>query len=1272
MSKASGTTTRDLHLNADGSAVIINANVAAANQTNATSTTTGALIVYGGIGLSKKLYVGDGITIVGTSLISKATRYPCDWHLQNASGNAVGEYWYDTGHNSNVTTGVYYWRQYSPNSTANTSTTGKYETYNLPAVAAGLAENKTYAIITTKNLSSITTVGTVTSGTWNATKIALKYGGTGVDGTATAVNTVFAGPSSGSNAGNASFRSLVAADLPTATTNAKGIVQVGTNISVSSGTISVATATTSVLGVMIVGTGLGVSSGTVSVTYGTEANKALQGNQKLFKLNNEDKTAASAASFYAPTAGGTANHILIGAGTTTAPTWTACATLASATSTTANTAAWDTLTLGNSANVNTTTAHSEGKIVLYSAATAAHTIVGASTTAAYTHTLPNATGTIALTSSSITGTSYGISYRHASLVKGTNPSAETWLSGHFNYEKTGGATENRIGGGIESMVDANGNTTLYLRAYKFVAGTSACNNFMISCAKDGTCSYYVSNPTNFRTAITAAAGNGRIFYGTCDTAAATGLKKVICTAHDKVLTNGDVLIVRFTVTNTCAVGSLQISIVHSNDDAAGTTAKNIKRIYNAAINNLNAKGELQANSVGVFVYDGTYWIMTNADYNNTYDGGEVIYAAAGGARAAETAANGGIGLHRYSLEIMTTNLTWSSIASKDSTATSNTTDNNKIAATAAFLLESPILYHGTNANYAPGSAGGNINGYVAVAYDLRYSCGTSSNTWTSLVYQKPVYLIGKMNTPSTFKIDATKWWGQALPNSNDGKIYIYLGIAYAANNIYLSQCHPIYWHDGTSLRVYTPGTTVNLNGTDKTGALVSIYAPTTSGTAGYLLESNGENSAPSWIQATDSNTASTIVKRDADGAFSMGALTATTGTFSGNIDVTASGAAVGVKDTSKEINLYLHAAADGVIGLYCDGYWNTTDEVKVDNPTWIIARDVNGAITIPKSLTLNGGLLMGTNTIECGTILCTINNVNTLVMGARLYANCQVVAGTDGYIQATEVYNGSVGGSTHAAALQSYFNMSKSYTGGQAYHYLPRNALCAYYSSAYNNGSLCLGYWLSGYNSGPYGGFFVCHYNTPRYVGIVAGTYTEHLLITNQNIASQSVNYASSANRAQYVQPSSGNASVISSNGHVLAMQTDCNLVIYRSGSTAVWSSGTSTSTYLVKENIQPLELSEVENLRKLNVIRFNYKKEMNFYDKSRRYGMLAEEVLPIFPDIVDIPEDYDPNNFDLSKGLQQPLPGIRYERFIPILIKAIQVQQDEIDELKRQIKELK
>lgn len=51
----------------------------------------------------------------------------------------------------------------------------------------------------------------ITSGT-----LALARGGTNSDNTAAAINKVFAGPSSGS-AGNASFRSLVAADLPTVT-----------------------------------------------------------------------------------------------------------------------------------------------------------------------------------------------------------------------------------------------------------------------------------------------------------------------------------------------------------------------------------------------------------------------------------------------------------------------------------------------------------------------------------------------------------------------------------------------------------------------------------------------------------------------------------------------------------------------------------------------------------------------------------------------------------------------------------------------------------------------------------------------------------------------------------------------------------------------------------------------------------------------------------------------------------------------------------------------
>ena len=60
--------------------------------------------------------------------------------------------------------------------------------------------------------TSLTTLGTVTTGTWNADVVGLTYGGTGVDNTAVAQNAVFVGPNSG-GAGNATFRELLTTDV---------------------------------------------------------------------------------------------------------------------------------------------------------------------------------------------------------------------------------------------------------------------------------------------------------------------------------------------------------------------------------------------------------------------------------------------------------------------------------------------------------------------------------------------------------------------------------------------------------------------------------------------------------------------------------------------------------------------------------------------------------------------------------------------------------------------------------------------------------------------------------------------------------------------------------------------------------------------------------------------------------------------------------------------------------------------------------------------------
>lgn len=62
------------------------------------------------------------------------------------------------------------------------------------------------------------------------------------------------------------------------------------------------------------------------------------------------------------------------------------------------------------------------------------------------------------------------------------------------------------------------------------------------------------------------------------------------------------------------------------------------------------------------------------------------------------------------------------------------------------------------------------------------------------------------------------------------------------------------------------------------GSSTTAYACSNAGTSGYLLQSGGTG-APSWIQATNANTASTVVKRDSSGNFSAGTITAS---LSGN------------------------------------------------------------------------------------------------------------------------------------------------------------------------------------------------------------------------------------------------------------------------------------------------------------------------------------------------------------------------------------------------------
>ena len=105
-------------------------------------------------------------------------------------------------------------------------------------------------------------------------------------------------------------------------------------------------------------------------------------------------------------------------------------------------------------------------------------------------------------------------------------------------------------------------------------------------------------------------GNGRVFYGTCSTAADQAVKAITCAKYD-TLTVGDMIIVKFDNTNTASGSTVKLNV-------NSTGEKPVKKQQNNVLANLAAAGELRDDTIATFIYNGTYWIFTNGDYNNHY------------------------------------------------------------------------------------------------------------------------------------------------------------------------------------------------------------------------------------------------------------------------------------------------------------------------------------------------------------------------------------------------------------------------------------------------------------------------------------------------------------------------------------------------------------------------------------------------------------------------------------------------------------------------------
>ena len=128
----------------------------------------------------------------------------------------------------------------------------------------------------------------------------------------------------------------------------------------------------------------------------------------------------------------------------------------------------------------------------------------------------------------------------------------------------------------------------------------------------------------------------------------------------------------------------------------------------------------------------------------------------------------------------------------------------------------PIFYYGTTASVSAGSrpAAGSL--WQQYAITIGYSFVVSLTSW------KPVYLKCAPQSDGSAIIDSTTPFVQDLPSTEDGKIYIFLGVATSATAMELMLSHPVCWYKDGMIRPYTNapagGAVSSVNG--QTGAVV--------------------------------------------------------------------------------------------------------------------------------------------------------------------------------------------------------------------------------------------------------------------------------------------------------------------------------------------------------------------------------------------------------------------------------------------------------------------
>ena len=104
----------------------------------------------------------------------------------------------------------------------------------------------------------------------------------------------------------------------------------------------------------------------------------------------------------------------------------------------------------------------------------------------------------------------------------------------------------------------------------------------------------------------------------------------------------------------------------------------------------------------------------------------------------------------------------------------------------------------------------------------------------------------------------------------------------------------------------------------------------------------------------------------------------------------------------------------------------------------------------------------------------------------------------------------------------------------------------------------------------------------------------------------------------------------------------------------------TNLSSRKVKDNIEDMTEDDAKKILELNPVSFDYKCGL-----TDQRGLIAEDVAEIMPNAVFYPNGETKETYKYNEKKPMDVPGIDYTKFVPYLIKMVQMQQKEIDELK-------